>query len=267
MSTSTVTSRIPRGLGVVGAVGAVFLLLPLLGIARRVAWSSLWEQLSSPQVTEALRLSLLASIAATVCALILGFPLAWLLARANFRGRSLLRALVTLPMVMPPVVGGIALLGVYGRTNGLLGSFLYETFDLQVTFSLTAVVIAETFVALPFLVLAIEGGLRSIDSRHEESAAVMGAGPWQRLSLVTLRLLRPSLIAGVAVAWARALGEFGATITFAGNIEGRTQTTPLAVYMLLESDPEAAYALSLVLVLVCVGVLFALRGQWLGRRS
>jgi molybdate transport system permease protein len=267
MLPSTVTSRTPRGLTVVAALGAVFLLLPLLGIVRRVAWSSLWQQLTSPQVTEALRLSLLASILATLCALVLGFPLAWILARANLRGRSLLRALVTLPMVMPPVVGGIALLGVYGRTNGLLGSFFYDTFGVQVTFSLTAVVIAETFVALPFLVLAIEGGLRSIDLRYEESAAVMGAGPWQRLTLVTFKLLRPSLIAGVAVAWARALGEFGATITFAGNIEGRTQTTPLAVYMLLESDPEAAYALSLVLVLVCVGVLFALRDQWLGRRS
>ena len=267
MTSSTVTSRVPRGLGVIGGLGAIFLVLPLFGIARRVAWSSLWEQLTSGEVTEALRLSLVASILATLCALVLGFPLAWLLARADFRGRALLRALVTLPMVMPPVVGGIALLGVYGRTNGLLGSFLFDTFGVQVTFSLTAVVIAETFVALPFLVLAIEGGLRSIDLQHEESAAVMGAGPWQRMWLVTLRLLRPSLVAGVAVAWARALGEFGATITFAGNIEGRTQTTPLAVYMLLESDPEAAYALSLVLVVVCVAVLFALRDQWLGRRS
>ena len=267
MASSTVTSRTPRGLGAIGVIGALFLVLPLFGIVRRVAWTSLWEQLTSTQVTEALRLSLLASVLATLCALILGFPLAWLLARAHFRGRALLRALVTLPMVMPPVVGGIALLGVYGRTNGLLGSFLFDTFGVQVTFSLTAVVIAETFVALPFLVLAIEGGLRSIDPRHEEAAAVMGAGPWQRMSHVTFRLLRPSLVAGVAVAWARALGEFGATITFAGNIEGRTQTTPLAVYMLLESEPEAAYALSLVLVVVCVAVLFALRDQWLGIRS
>ena len=267
MASSTVTSRTPRGLGAIGVIGALFLVLPLFGIVRRVAWTSLWEQLTSTQVTEALRLSLLASVLATLCALILGFPLAWLLARAHFRGRALLRALVTLPMVMPPVVGGIALLGVYGRTNGLLGSFLFDTFGVQVTFSLTAVVIAETFVALPFLVLAIEGGLRSIDPRHEEAAAVMGAGPWQQMSHVTFRLLRPSLVAGVAVAWARALGEFGATITFAGNIEGRTQTTPLAVYMLLESEPEAAYALSLVLVVVCVAVLFALRDQWLGRRS
>jgi molybdate transport system permease protein len=267
MASSTVTSRTPRGLGAIGVIGALFLVLPLFGIVRRVAWTSLWEQLTSTQVTEALRLSLLASVLATLCALILGFPLAWLLARAHFRGRALLRALVTLPMVMPPVVGGIALLGVYGRTNGLLGSFLFDTFGVQVTFSLTAVVIAETFVALPFLVLAIEGGLRSIEPHHEEAAAVMGAGPWQRMSHVTFRLLRPSLVAGVAVAWARALGEFGATITFAGNIEGRTQTTPLAVYMLLESEPEAAYALSLVLVVVCVAVLFALRDQWLGRRS
>ena len=267
MASSTVTSRTPRGLGAIGVIGALFLVLPLFGIVRRVAWTSLWEQLTSTQVTEALRLSLLASVLATLCALILGFPLAWLLARAHFRGRALLRALVTLPMVMPPVVGGIALLGVYGRTNGLLGSFLFDTFGVQVTFSLTAVVIAETFVALPFLVLAIEGGLRSIDPRHEEAAAVMGAGPWQQMSHVTFRLLRPSLVAGVAVAWARALGEFGATITFAGNIESRTQTTPLAVYMLLESEPEAAYALSLVLVVVCVAVLFALRDQWLGRRS
>jgi molybdate transport system permease protein len=172
-----------------------------------------------------------------------------------------------LPMVLPPVVGGVALLGAYGKSSGLVGGLMYDALSLQLTYSPLGVVIAEAFVALPFLVMAVESGLRSLDPRFEESAATMGLGPSKRFLKVTLRLLAPSLIAGVAVAWARALGEFGATITFAGNIEGRTQTTPLAVYLLLESDPEAAYALSFVLLAICVAVLVAMRGSWMGRRS
>jgi molybdate transport system permease protein len=156
-------------------------------------------------------------------------------------------------MVLPPVVGGVALLGAYGKSNGLLGSTLYNLFGLQLTFSPLGVIVAEAFVALPFFVMAVESGLRSIEPKFEESAAVMGLSSTKRFSR--------------AVAWARALGEFGATITFAGNIEGRTQTTPLAVYLLLESDPEAAYALSLVLLVVCVGVLVTMRDRWMGRRS
>ena len=251
-----------------GAILALlFLMLPLVGLLKRVAWSGVLGSVTSGPASEALRLSLVTSIFATVIALVLGLPLAWVLARVEFAGRSILRALVMLPMVLPPVVGGVALLSAYGRSNGLVGGLLYDLFSVQLTFSPAGVVIAEAFVALPFLVMSVESGLRSIDPRFEESAATMGLGPSERFWKVTFRLLAPSLIAGVAVAWARALGEFGATITFAGNIEGRTQTTPLAVYLLLENDPEAAYALSFVLLAVCVVVLVAMRDRWLGRRS
>jgi len=192
--------------------------------------------------------------------------LAWVLARVPFRGNYLVRAFVMLPMVLPPVVGGVALLAAYGKSNGLLGALLFDSFGVQLTFSPIGVVIAEAFVALPFLVMAVEGGLRAIDSRYEELASTMGANEAKKFYLVTLRLLRPSLVAGIAVAWARALGEFGATITFAGNIQGRTQTTPLAVYLLLESDPQAAYSLSFVLLVVCVLVLISMRDRWLGSK-
>jgi len=233
---------------------------------RKISWGSLLSQLTDGPTLSALRLSLVTSVAATVLALILGLPLAWVLARVPFRGNYLVRAFVMLPMVLPPVVGGVALLAAYGKSNGLLGALLFDSFGVQLTFSPIGVVIAEAFVALPFLVMAVEGGLRAIDSRYEELASTMGANEAKKFYLVTLRLLRPSLVAGIAVAWARALGEFGATITFAGNIQGRTQTTPLAVYLLLESDPQAAYSLSFVLLVVCVLVLISMRDRWLGSK-
>ena len=262
-----VGAETPKFVWVGALLALLFLSLPLVGLLKRVAWSGVFASVTSGPASEALRLSLITSIFATAIALVLGLPLAWVLARIDFRGRSIVRALVMLPMVLPPVVGGVALLGAYGKSHGLIGGLLYDVFGVQLTFSPLGVVVAEAFVALPFLVMAVESGLRSIDPRYEESAATMGFGPSERFWKVTLRLLAPSLVAGVAVAWARALGEFGATITFAGNIEGRTQTTPLAVYLLLESDPEAAYALSFVLLTVCVAVLIAMRGSWMGRRS
>ena len=249
------------------SLGVIFLVLPVIGLLRRVAWSTLWEQLTNPATREALRMSLIASVSATVLALVLGLPLAWCLARLQFALRRFVRAMVLLPMVLPPVVGGAALLGAYGKTSGLLGGVLDRVFGFQLTYSLWGVIIAETFVALPFLVLALEGGLRSIDKKYEEAAAVMGDKDLTRFMRVTLPLLRPSLVAGLMLAWARALGEFGATITFAGNIQGRTQTAPLAVYTLLESNPEGAYALSFVLVAMCVGVLVGLRDRWIGGAS
>jgi molybdate transport system permease protein len=169
-------------------------------------------------------------------------------------------------MVLPPVIGGVALLFAFGRSNGLVGPWLYETFGIQFTFTKAGVVLAETFVAMPFLVITVEGGLRGIDTRFEDAAATLGAGRWTTFRRVTLRFLAPSLAAGIALAWARALGEFGATITFAGNIAGRTQTTPLAVYLLLETDQQAALALSLVLLAVSVVVLVSLRDRWFGVR-
>ncbi len=259
-------SRAPWFVGVGAVLGFIYICLPLIGLLRKISWSSLASQVSSGPTRDALSLSLVTSITATVVAVVFGLPLAWVLARVQFRGSSLVRALVMLPMVLPPVVGGVALLAAYGRNNGLVGSLLYDSFGLQLTFSPFGVVVAEAFVALPFLVMAVEGGLRAIDSRYEELASTMGANEVKKFYLVTLRLLRPSLIAGIAVAWARALGEFGATITFAGNIQGRTQTTPLAVYLLLESDPQAAYALSFVLLVICVGVLVSMRDKWLGSR-
>ena len=201
------------------------------------------------------------SLWATALSVVFGVPLAWMLARVDFRGRPLVRALVLLPLVVPPVVGGVALLYAFGR-SGLVGEHLYDWFGIQLTFSTSGAVLAETFVAMPFLVITVEAGLRSMDTRYEDAAATLGAGRWTTFRRVTLPFLMPSLVAGAALAWARALGEFGATITFAGNIQGRTQTTPLAVYLALETRPEGAIALSLVLLAVSIVVLVMLRDRW-----
>ena len=217
---SHVSSRTPRFVRIGALFGVAFLVLPIVGLLKRVAWSTLWQQLTDVATRDALRISLYASVCATLLALVLGLPLAWCLARMQFAGRRFVRALVLLPMVLPPVVGGVALLGAYGKTNGLLGGVLDSPFGIQLTYSLWGVIIAETFVALPFLVLALEGGLRSIDTKYEDAAAVMGAKDFTRFIRVTLPLLKPSLVAGLMLAWARALGEFGATITFAGHIQG-----------------------------------------------
>jgi len=247
---------------VVAAAFAVGLfLVPLLGLLQRTPWSQLWSDLSSAQARDALRLSLVCSLWATLLAIVLGVPLAWLLARVDFVGRPLVRALVLLPMVVPPVVGGVALLFAFGR-SGLVGERLYDWFGLQLTFHTSGAVLAETFVAMPFLVITVEAGLRSMDTRYEDAAATLGAGRWTTFRRVTLPFLVPSLVAGAALAWARALGEFGATITFAGNIQGRTQTMPLAVYLALESNPESAIALSLVLIAISIVVLVMLRDRW-----
>ncbi len=247
-------------------VATAFFLLPLVGLLDRASWGTMWRDLNTPDSIDALRLSLECSLASTALSVVLGVPLAWVLARTSFPGRTLLRAMVLLPMVLPPVVGGVALLFAFGRSNGLVGPWLYQAFGIQLTFSPAGVVMAETFVAMPFLVITVEGGLRAIDRRFEDAAATLGAGGFTTFRRVTLPLLRPSLAAGMALAWARALGEFGATITFAGNISGRTETTPLAVYLLLESDPSAAIALSVVLLAVSLVVLVLLRDRWFGLR-
>jgi molybdate transport system permease protein len=257
-------SRIPWLVRGLAAIALALFVLPLAGLLWKAAWSSLWDDLSTPAARDALRLSLECSLWSTALSVVLGVPLAWVLARATIPGRPLVRALVLLPMVLPPVVGGVALLYAFGRSNGLVGPWLYDTFGIQLTFSRTGVILAETFVAMPFLVITVEGGLRSIDTRYEDAAATLGAGRLTTFRRVTLRLLAPSLIAGIALAWARALGEFGATITFAGNIQGRTQTTPLAVYLFLETQPAAAIALSLVLLAVSIVVLVSLRDRWFG---
>jgi molybdate transport system permease protein len=200
-----------------------------------------------------------------VVCLLLGIPLAWLLARPDLPGRSALRALVTVPLVLPPVVGGVALFTVLGRT-GLIGRPLYELTGFAFPFTTAGVVLAEAFVALPFLVLAVEGALRAADRRYEEAAATLGASQWTVFRRVTLPLVAPGVAAGAVLCWARALGEFGATITFAGNFPGSTQTMPLAVYQALEgADPRAAVLLSVLLLGVSVAVLGLLRDQWVNR--
>jgi molybdate transport system permease protein len=221
------------------------------------------SQLFAPDVGTALRLSLECSVAAVALSVVLGVPLAWMLARVRFPGQSLVRALVTLPMVLPPVVGGVALLLAFGR-RGFAGEALERLTGVTLPFTTAGAVLAEAFVAMPFLVVAVEAGIRQVDRRYEEAAATLGAGPWTRFWRVTLPLIAPSLGAGAALCWARALGEFGATITFAGNFPGRTQTMPLAVYIALETNPDGAVALSLILLAVSLVVLVGLRHRWLG---
>ncbi len=252
---------LPVVLAVPAAVGVLLLLLPLAGLLVRADWQDLPRLLSEPTVALALRLSVLSATLATVASLLLGVPVAWVLARLAFPGRRLLRALVTLPLVLPPVVGGLALLVVFGR-RGLLGPALAEV-GISLPFTTAAVVVAETFVAMPFLVVAVEGALRGSDQRFEEAASTLGARPWTVFWRVTLPQVGPSVAAGAVLCFARALGEFGATITFAGNLAGTTQTMPIAVYVALERDPDAAVALALVLLALSMTILVALRDRWL----
>ncbi|MEU7904466.1 ABC transporter permease [Actinoplanes sp. NPDC049118] len=260
---SRAPSRAPLALVIPALIALAFLVLPLAGLLIRAPWSTLPQRLTEPGVLAALRLSLLTATLATVACLLFGVPLAWLLARSDFPGRRLLRALVTVPLVLPPVVGGVALLLVFGR-RGLIGGWLDATFGFSLPFTTAGVVVAEAFVAMPFLVISVEGALRGADARYEEAAATLGASRWTAFRRVTLPLIGPGIAAGAVLCWARALGEFGATITFAGNFPGRTQTMPLAVYLALEQDLDAAIVLSLVLLVVSVGILVALRDRWLG---
>ncbi len=256
-------NRVPLALLLPAAIGLAFLVLPLAGLLIRAPWSTALERLKEPAVRQALWLSLRCATLATVFCLLLGVPLAWLLARIEFPGRKLVRALVTVPLVLPPVVGGVALLLVFGR-RGLVGSWLDSTFGISLPFTTAGVVVAEAFVAMPFLVIAVEGALRGSDTRYEEASATLGAGRWTTFRRVTLPLVAPGIAAGTVLCWARALGEFGATITFAGNFPGRTQTMPLAVYLALENDLQAAIVLSLILLIVSVVILASLRDKWIG---
>ncbi len=254
--------RAPVWIGALAALGAAFFIVPLVGLVARTPWGDAARSLASADTLEALKLSLIASLSATSVALVLGVPLAWVYARVDFPGRAVVRALTTLPMVLPPVVGGIALLLAFGR-RGLLGSWLAGV-GVSLPFTTAGVVLAETYVAMPFLVLTVEAGLRSMDRRYEDAARTLGAGRWTVFTRVTLPLIAPSVLAGAVLCWARALGEFGATITFAGNFPGVTQTMPLAVYLLLETNPEGSFVLSLILLVVSLLVLIGLRDRWLG---
>ncbi|SMH51203.1 molybdate transport system permease protein [Rathayibacter oskolensis] len=252
-------SALPRWVVAVAAVGALLVLLPLAAILLRVDWTRFVPLITSESSVAALLLSLRTSVAATVLCVVLGTPMALVLARTSFPGQRLLRSLVLLPLVLPPVVGGLALLYTFGR-SGLLGGAL-EVAGLRVAFSTTAVVIAQTFVALPFLVLSLEGSLRSAGARYEAVAATLGASPGTVLRRITLPLILPGLASGAILSFARALGEFGATLTFAGSLEGVTRTLPLEIYLQRESDPEAAVALALLLVVVAVLVIGVASGR------
>lgn len=253
--------RPPAALLIPAAVGTLFLTLPLVGMLARVPWSDVGSELRSPDLRTSLRLSIQCASTATLVSMILGIPLAWVLARLDFPGRAILRALVTLPLVLPPVVGGVALLYAFGR-RGVLGGWMDDQLGISLPFTTTGVVVAETFVAMPFLIISVEGALRGLDVRYEDAAATLGASRWFAFTHVTLPALAPGIAAGAVLCWARALGEFGATITFAGNLPGTTQTMPLAVYIALQGNPQSALILSLVLLVVSVVILVALRERW-----
>jgi molybdate transport system permease protein len=253
------------GLLVPAAVAVLFILVPLAGLLAHVSLHDLADALASPAVVTALRLSLECSAFAVVVSALIGVPLAYILARTNLYGRRLVRGLVMLPLVLPPVVGGIALQAAFGRSTPI-GHVLADLFGVTLPFSTAGAVMAETFVGLPFLVITVEAGLRQRDAGFEEVAATLGARPWRRFWQITMPLLAPSLTAGAALCWARALGEFGATITFAGSFPGTTETLPLAAYSAFEGSGAVSRAitLSLILLLISVAVLIGLRDRWLG---
>ena len=243
-------------------LGVLFLLLPTVGLLIRAPWSSLGRIYADNNVSDALRISVVTAVEATALSLILGVPLAWVLARVRMPGMGIVRGIVTLPLVLPPVVGGVALFLALGRF-GIVGRYLYDWFGLSLPFTQHGIVLAQTFVAMPFLVVTVEGAFRTADRGLEEAAATLGAARLRIFTRVTLPLVVPSLVAGAVLCWARALGEFGATVLFGGNQAGVTQTMPTLVLSAFQDQPENAVALSLPLMLVAVVILAGLRDKWL----
>ena len=268
MSTRRRQRAVPVAVMALAAIAVAFFALPLVGLAWRAPWSQAWRYLSEDGAVTALWLSLVCSLWATLLSLIFGVPLAWLLARVEFRGRNAVRVLCTLSMVLPPVVGGVALFFALGR-RGLVGQYLDRWFDIRLPFTTAGVVVAQTFVAMPFLVITVEAALRQLDAGVEDASRTLGASRWYTFRRVTLPAIRPALGAGAVLAWARALGEFGATITFAGNYPGTTQTMPLAVYLALDTNPEQAIVLALVMIAisfaVCSAFVIVGSGVWIAR--
>lgn len=245
-------------------LGLALLVLPMAGLLVRAPWGRLPAILSSADVLTAVRLSLVTATMATVVCLVCGVPIAWVLARTAWPGRSLLRGVVTVPLVLPPVIGGIALLMAFGR-RGVVGGWLDETFGVSLPFTTAGVVMAQAFVAMPFLVVAVEGALRTSDRRYDDVAATLGASAWTTFRRVTLPSVAPGVLAGAVLCWARALGEFGATVTFAGSFPGTTRTLPLEAYVAIGSgDTDTAIVLSLLMIVVSVGILVGLRRHWVG---
>ena len=263
MRASPARHATPLPIAVLAAIGVAFVGVPIVALLIRAPWSDLLDGLSGSGAWTALRLSIVVSLAAAALSFVLGTPVAWVLARGMIPGRSIVRALVILPIVLPPVVGGVGLLAALGR-SGVIGRWLHAI-GIQLTFSIWGAIVATTFVSIPLVILATESGLRSLDPRFERAAAAMGASRWYVLRRVTIPLLRPQLAAGLVLAWARALGEFGATITFAGNLAGRTQTLPLAVYQARQADPGAAILISLILVVLSIIVLVTMRDRIFAR--
>ncbi|HEV2797731.1 MAG TPA: ABC transporter permease [Nocardioides sp.] len=255
--------RPPALLMVPAALAALLLLVPLVTMVASTSWTELPRHLTSEVALDALRLSLVTSTVAIAVCLVLGLPLAWLLARVDFRGRGALRALVTVPLVLPPVVAGIALRSAFGRT-GMVGEPLLAWTGFAFPFTTYGVVLAHVFVSMPVVVIAIEGALRSADPRYDAAAATLGATRWTTFRRVTVPLALPGVVAGSVLGWARSLGEFGATITFNGNYPGTTQTMPTLIYVTRQADQDAALSLSLLMLVVSIGVLVALRDHWLG---
>lgn len=250
-----VSLGVPAWAVALAAVGGLLIVLPIVGMITRVDWANFGALITSEGSVAALWLSLKTSTISTVLCLVLGVPLALVLARTRFRGQQVVRSLVLLPLVLPPVVGGIALLATFGR-RGLLGQ-TFEVLGIQIAFSTTAVVLAQTFVALPFLALSVEGALRASGSRFEAIAATLGARPSRVFLRVTLPLILPGVLSGAVLAFARALGEFGATLTFAGSLQGVTRTLPLEIYLQRETDPDQALALAVLLMIIAVVVMVA----------
>lgn len=255
-------ARIPIVIWGLASIALALFVIPLLSLVIRAPWSDLVQTLSSSVVRDALKLSLVCSLVATLLCVVIGVPCAWVLAYSSLPGKSFFRALCTLSMVLPPVVSGVALIAALGR-RGVVGQFLFSWWEIQIPFTVVAVMIAQTFVALPFLILTVDAALRQLDPVFDESARVHGATSWYSFRRVILPSIRPAVISGVVLAWARALGEFGATITFAGNLQGRTQTVPSAVFLALERNRGEAIMLSLVLVAVSLVVLVSLRDRWI----
>ena len=254
--------KLPRWSLLVAAVAVAYVVIPIAALLGEISWSDFASQVTSSQSLTALRLSLTTSVLAVLVVVVLGIPLAWVLGRMKFRGRGALRALIILPMVLPPVVAGVALLSAFSRES-IIGGWLYDWFGVQLTFSTAGVVLAQSFVSLPFFVVAFEGSLRALNPAPEEVASSLGASSWTVFRRITFPSVAPAFLAAVALAWARALGEFGATITFAGNVAGRTQTAPLAIFLNLGTDPGAALAMSAVLLAISAAILVGLRDRWL----
>ncbi|MFD4369287.1 ABC transporter permease [Rhodococcus sp. NPDC058521] len=261
-TTRRVRAGLPAWIYLPAALGGSFVVLPLLAMLLAVDWSRFGELITSESSVAALQLSLKTASASTVLCILLGVPMAMVLARSSFRGQQVLRSLVLLPLVLPPVVGGIALLYTFGR-RGLVGEHL-EVAGVHIAFTTTAVILAQTFVALPFLVVSLEGALLTAGRRYEDVAATLGAHPTTVFRRVTLPLVLPGLLSGAVLSFARALGEFGATLTFAGSLQGVTRTLPLEIYLQRETDADAAVALSLVLVVVAILIVVVSR-SWVAR--